>query len=68
MVLFPDKLVLKIDPDLFTLLTVLSVSVLFIDLGLSNDLPLSDLLLLDVSTFLLDACYFSVLFTVSIFF
>ena len=44
------------------------VSLLLVDLGLSNDLPLSDLLLLDVSTFLLDDCYLSVLLTVSILF
>ena len=68
MALLLDKLVLRIDPDLFTFLTVFSVSVLLVNLDLSNDLTLSDLLLLDLSTFLFDACYFSVLMTVSIFF
>ena len=45
-----------------------SVSVLWVDLDLSNDLPLSDLLLMDFSFFLLDACGFSFLLNVSIFF
>ena len=63
--LFPDKLADEIELDLFTFFTVSSVSVILVDLDLSNDLPLSDLLLLHVSNFL-DACYFSVLLTVSI--
>ena len=63
-----DKLVLKIDFDLFTLLTVFSVTVLLVDLDLSNYLPFSDLLILDVSTVLLYDCDISVFFTVSIFF
>ena len=44
------------------------MSVLWVDLDLSNYLPLSDSLLLDVSTFLLGACDFSDLLTVLIFF
>ena len=61
LVLFTDKLVVEID---FFLLTVFSVSFLWVDLYLSNDFPLSDLIMLDVSTFLLGACDFSVLLTV----
>ena len=67
MVIVLDKLVLEIDLDLFTVFTVFSVSVILLDLDLSNDLPFSYLLLLDVSTFLLDACDLSVLLTVSIY-
>ena len=63
-----DKLVLEIYLDLFTVFTVFSVSVLLVDLDLSNDLTFSDLLLLDVSNFLLDACDLSFLLTVSILF
>ena len=48
--------------------TVSYVSVLLVDPYLSNDLTLSDLLLLDLSIFILDACDFSVLLTVSILF
>ena len=68
LVLLLDKLVLEIDLDLFILLTVFSMSVLWLDLDLSKDLPCSDLFLLDISTVLLGACDFSVLLTVSIFF
>ena len=64
LVILLDKLVLGIFLDLST---VFSVSVLWLDLDLSNDLTLSYLLLLGVSTILLDACYLSVLLTVSIF-
>ena len=63
-----DKLVLEIDFDLLTVLTVFCVSVLLVYLYLSNYLTFSDLLLLDVSTVLLDACDLYVLLTVSIFF
>ena len=48
--------------------TVFSVSSLWVDLDLSNDFNLSYLLLLVVSTILLDARDFSVLLTMSIFF
>ena len=68
LLLFPGELVLETELDLFTLLTVFSVSVIWVDINLTNDLPLSYLLLLDVYTFLLDACDFSALLTVSIFF
>ena len=63
-----DKLVLELDPYLFTLLTVFSVSVLWVDFDLSNDLPYSDLIIMDVSTFLLDTSDLSILLTVSILF
>ena len=68
MVLLLDKLVLEIDLDFFTVLTLFFVSVILVDLYLSNDLILSDLLLLGASTVLLDACDFSVLLTLSILF
>ena len=45
----------EIDHNLFTIFTVSSVSVLRVDLDLSNDLILSDLLLMYLSFFLLDA-------------
>ena len=45
-----------------------SVSFLWGDLDLSNDLPLSDLLLMDLSPFLFDSCGLSVMLTVSILF
>ena len=48
--------------------TVFSVSVIWVNLYLYNDLTVSVLLLLGVSTVLLDACYFSVLLTFSVFF
>ena len=60
LVLLLDKKVLEIDPDLATVFTVFSVPVLWVDLDLSNNLTLSDLLLLGVSTVLLNACEFSV--------
>ena len=66
LVLRPDKLVDDIEPDLFSLLTVFYASVFWVELDLFNDLRLSDLLLLDVSTILLNACDLSVLLTVSI--
>ena len=53
--------------DVFTDFTVSSISLLSLYFYLSNDLPLSDLLLMD-SFFLLGACGFSVLLTVSILF
>ena len=55
LVILLDKLVFEIDLDLFTVLTGISVSVIWVDLELSKYLPLSYLLLLDVSTVLLDA-------------
>ena len=58
---------IKIDLYLFTVFNVSLVSVLLLDLYLSNYLSLSYLLLLDLS-FLFGACNFSVLLTVSIFF
>ena len=68
LVLFPDEIVLEIDLDLFTLLTMSSVSVFWVDIDLSNYSHFSDLLMLDVSNFLSDACDLSVLLNVSIFF
>ena len=65
LVLSLDKLVFGIDLDLFT---VFSMSVLWVDLDLSNDLTFSVLLLLGVSTVLLDTFDFSVLLTVSMFY
>ena len=58
---------IKIDLYLFTVFNVSLVSVLLLDLYLSNYLSLSYLLLLDLS-FLFGACNFSVLLTVSILF
>ena len=57
LLLLLDKLFIGIDLDLFT---VFSVSVIWVDLDVSNNLNVSVLLLLGVSTVLLDACYFSV--------
>ena len=68
LVLLLDKTVIEIDLYLATVFTVFYLSVLWVDLDLSNDLTLSDLLLLGVSTVLLDAYDFSVLLNVSIFF
>ena len=51
LVIFPDKLAYEIDIYLFTVLNVSSVSVLWLDLDFSNDLPSSDLFLLDLSFF-----------------
>ena len=68
MFLFSHKLVFEIDIDSFSLLTLFPVSVILVHLDLSNDLALSDLLLLYLSTVLLDDCGFSILLTVSIFF
>ena len=65
LVLLLDKSVLEIDIDLFT---VFSVSIIWVDLDLYIDLFLSVLLILGAYTVLLDACYFSVFFTVSILF
>ena len=65
LVLLLDKLVLEIDLDLFT---VFSVSVIWLEPDLSNNLILSVLLLLGVLTVFLDACDCSVLLFVSIFF
>ena len=65
LVLILDKLFLGIDLDLST---VFYVSVLLADLDLSIDLTLSVLLLLVVSTVILNAFDFSVLLTLSIFF
>ena len=64
LVLLLDKIFLITDLDLST---VLSVSVLWVDLDLSITLTFSVSLLLGVSTVLLDACDLSVLLTVSIF-
>ena len=63
-----DKLFLEIDLDLATVFTVFYGSVLRVHLDLSNDLSLSYLLLLGVSTVLLDDFDIYVLLTVSIFF
>ena len=65
LLLLLDKLVLGIDLNLFT---VFSVSVIWVDLDLYIDLSVSVLLLLGVSTVLLDACDLYVLLTLSIFF
>ena len=54
LVLLLDNLVLEIDLDIFTLLAVFYMSVLLLDPDLSDDLPLSYLFLLYVSTVLLD--------------
>ena len=53
MVLLLKKFDLGIDLDLST---VFSVSVIWVDLELSNDLTVSVLLILGVSTVLLNAC------------
>ena len=63
-----DKLADEIDPDLFTDFTVSSVSVVLVELDLYNDLICLIYLLTDLSYFLLDACGFYVLLTVSILF
>ena len=68
MVILSDKLADNIDLDLFTDFTVSYVSVLWVDFDLSNDLPLSDLFIMDLSFLILDACGFSVLLTVLILF
>ena len=68
LVLFSDNLTDEIDLYLLTDFTVSSVSVIWLDLNLSHDLPLSDLLLMDLSFFISVACDFSVLLTMSIFF
>ena len=65
MVLLLYKFVLRVDLDLSTVFTV---TVLWGNLYFSNNLTLSVLLLFGVSNFLLDACNFSVLLTVSILF
>ena len=66
LVLLLDSLVLKIDLDLFTVLLMFFLSFLWVYLNLYNDSPLSYLLLMDVSTVLLNACDFYVVFIVSI--
>ena len=58
------KLVLGIYLDLFNVFNEFYVSVIWVDPDLSNDLKLSYLLLLDVSTVLLDASDFSFFLTV----
>ena len=58
LVLLSDKLADEIDLDLFTIFTVYSVPVLWVYFGLSNDLPLSYLLLLDLSIFYLGCVWF----------
>ena len=63
LVLLLNKLFLEVE---FDLSTVFSLSVFLLDLDLSNDFTWSVLLLLGVSNVLLDACYFSILLTVSI--
>ena len=65
LVLILDKLVPGIDLHLSTLLTV-SVHLPYLDLSI--DLPLSVLLLLDVSNVLFDACDFSVFLLCQFFF
>ena len=61
----------EIDLDLFSFFTVYYVSVIWVDLylsdelDLSNDLRLSDSFLVDLSFLLLDACCLSVFFTLS---
>ena len=65
MVLLLDKFVLGIDLDLSNEFSVL---VLWVDLDLYNDLTVSVILILGASNVLLDACDFSVLLNVSIFF
>ena len=67
-VLFLDKLADEIDLDLFTIFTVSSVSVLWVNLYLSHYLTLSYLFLMYLSICFLGACDFYVLLTVSIFF
>ena len=42
LVLFSDRIVFEIDPDVFYLLTVFSVSIIWVYLDLSNDLTFSD--------------------------
>ena len=59
LVLLLDKLVIGIDLDLFT---VFYVSVLWVDIDLSIDLTFSVLLILGISTVLLDTCDLSVFF------
>ena len=66
LVLLLDKLVLEIDLYLFTVFTIFYVSFIWVDLDLSNDSTLSNILLLDVSTVFFYACDFSFLLTVSI--
>ena len=68
LVLLLDKLVLEIDLYLFTMFNVFYVSDIWLDLDLSNDLTFSVLLLLGLSTVLLDACDFYVLLNMSIIF
>ena len=51
LVLLSDKMSDEIDLDLSTDFTVSYVLVLWVDLDSSNDLPLSDLLLMDLSFF-----------------
>ena len=65
LLLILEKLVPVID---IVLDTVLTVSVIWVDLDLYIDLTFSVLLIWGVSSVLLDACDFSVLLTVSIFF
>ena len=61
LVLILDKLVPGLDLDLSTVLTV---SVIWVDLYLTIYFTFSVILILGVSTALLDACDFSVLLTV----
>ena len=74
LVLLSEELADEIDLDLFSFFTVRYISVLWLDLDLSNDidssndLPFSDLLLMDLFIFLLDACALSVSLTASLFF
>ena len=68
LVILLDKLVLEIDLALFTVFNVFYVSVFLLYPDLYNNLTLSGLLLLGVSTVLLDAYGFSFLLTVSIVF
>ena len=66
--LLSKKLADETHLDLFSVFTMSSVSVPWEALDLSNDPPLSDLLLMDLSFLLLDAYDLSVLLTVSILF
>ena len=70
LVLLSEKLADEIDLYLFSVFNVSSVSVIWVDLDLSNELdlsndpPLSDSFLMDLSFLLLDYCGLSVFFTV----
>ena len=73
-VILSEKLADEIDLDLFIIFTVSYVSVVWVDLDLSNEIDLSndqflsDLLLMDLSFYLLDTCGLSISLNVSILF